>query len=221
MGCVFLRVGGVFLRHLQLERGRGAQPLLSSCLAHPGLLPRAAVGGRLVSAMVPSPHAPQPCQGVWGHLKPCCCHFLCHSCSREGNGQERVIGAVREGCRGNEVALGQPAALIHILACSCVAPGFPPNSLGLGGLSPFTFQGQGGSRGLCRELGAPSVPVFRCQCVTSVPLYLGGMLNTWVLFSQELSHTRTGLVPAGMDGWEHTRCPTAAFPGKAARGCCI
>lgn len=53
MGCVFLRVGGVFLGHLQLERGRGAQPLLSSCLAHPGLLPRAAVGGRVVSAVAP------------------------------------------------------------------------------------------------------------------------------------------------------------------------
>lgn len=39
----------------------------------------------------------------------------------------------REGCRGNEVASGQPAALIHILACSCVAPAFPPNSLGLEG----------------------------------------------------------------------------------------
>lgn len=130
VGCVFLRVGGVFLRHL--ERGRGAQPLLS-CLAHPA---HPWGSSRWQTGLGHGPHLPValgPAQGVWGHLSPCCCHFLCHSHSREGNGQERVIGA---SCRGNEVASGQPAALIHILACSCGAPGFPPNSLGQGGCTP-------------------------------------------------------------------------------------
>lgn len=85
-----------------------------------------------------------PVQGVWGYLSPCCCCcFLWHS--REGNGQERVIGVTREGCRGNEVASGQPAALMHILACSCVAPGFPPSSLGPGGCDSSLFRAEVGA----------------------------------------------------------------------------
>lgn len=107
-----------------------ASPLVLPGTFSTWLIPRAVVGGRLVSAMVAHLPVPlDPVQGVGGHLSPHrCCRFLC--CSRKGNGQERVIGAKAEGCRGNEVASGQPAALIHIPACSCVAPGLPPTPWG-------------------------------------------------------------------------------------------
>lgn len=68
MGCVFLRVGGVFLRHLQLETGCGAQPLILPGTSSTRLIPRAEVGGKLVSAMAPCD--PQPFAGCVGAPQP-------------------------------------------------------------------------------------------------------------------------------------------------------